>query len=198
MNDNKFEVAFSGEIAEGADLEQVKARVGQMFKADAAKIAHLFSGKRMVIKKDIDQQTAAKYKAALNKAGALCEVKNLSAPPASAADIQSSEVEKIIPSAAPTLANESGNIKTTAPEIAIDTPDAPNTDPLHISASDIEDLSASLADAGSNMQDEIQQVAEPEVDISGLDMAPAGSVLMDEKEADAAPQLDTAGLKIVD
>jgi len=43
MSDENFEVAFSGKIAEDADLEQVKARVGQMFKADEAKLAHLFS-----------------------------------------------------------------------------------------------------------------------------------------------------------
>ena len=53
MSDDKFEVAFSGEIADGADIEQVKVKVGQMFKADAAKIEHLFSGKRVVIKKKI-------------------------------------------------------------------------------------------------------------------------------------------------
>ena len=60
MSDELFEVAFSGQIKEGADLEQVKAKVGTMFKADATKLGHLFSGKRMVIKKNIDQATANK------------------------------------------------------------------------------------------------------------------------------------------
>jgi len=194
MSDDKFEVAFSGEIADGADLEQVKAKVGQMFKADAAKIAHLFSGKRVVIKKDIDQQTAAKYQAALNKAGALCEVKNLSA--SIAAPVAETQVSAA--SATEQVTTDSGNIKTTAPDIPVDAPDAPNTDPLHITSADIEDLSMSIAPVGSDMQDEVKEVAEPEVDISGLDMAPVGSDVSDKKEEVPPPQLDTEGLKIID
>jgi hypothetical protein len=192
MSDDKFEVAFSGEIADGADLEQVKVKVGQMFKADAAKIAHLFSGKRVVIKKDIDQQTAAKYQSALNKAGALCEVKNLSAVETAPV------VEVALSNVTEPVATESGNIKTTAPEIPIDTPEAPDTDPLHITASDIDDLPMSVAPVGSDMQDEVKSVAEPELDLTGLDMAPAGSDISDKEKEVTPPQLDTEGLKIVD
>ena len=58
MSDQLFEVAFCGQISDGANLDEVKARVGKMFKADDAKLAQLFSGKRIVIKKNIDQATA--------------------------------------------------------------------------------------------------------------------------------------------
>ena len=75
MADQLFEVAFSGKITDDANLDEVKEKVGKMFKADDAKIAQLFSGKRVVIKKNVDQATAAKYKTALNRAGAECEVK---------------------------------------------------------------------------------------------------------------------------
>ena len=80
MNDELFEVAFSGEIRVGENPEDVKARVGKMFNADEAKIEQLFSGNRIVIKKNVDQQTAAKYETALNRAGAECEVKSTSPP----------------------------------------------------------------------------------------------------------------------
>lgn len=53
MSADTYEVAFSGEVAEGADPEKVKANVAQMFKADEKKLAHLFSGKRVVIKKEL-------------------------------------------------------------------------------------------------------------------------------------------------
>lgn len=69
MSDELFEIAISGEILDGENPEDVKARIGKMFNADEAKIAQLFSGNRVVIKKNVDQQTAAKYKNALNKAG---------------------------------------------------------------------------------------------------------------------------------
>ena len=74
MSDQLFEVAFSGQISEGADLQEVRARVGKMFNADETKLGQLFSGKRIVIKKNIDQATANKYQTALNRAGAECEI----------------------------------------------------------------------------------------------------------------------------
>ena len=52
MSDQLFEVAFSGQVSEGASLDDVKARVAKMFNADDAKLAQLFSGKRIVIKPD--------------------------------------------------------------------------------------------------------------------------------------------------
>ena len=60
MSEQLFEVAFAGQITDGANLDEVKARVGKMFNADDAKLAQLFSGKRIVIKKNVDQAPAAK------------------------------------------------------------------------------------------------------------------------------------------
>ena len=190
MSDEKFEVAFSGEVADGADVEQVKLKVAQMFKADEAKLAHLFSGKRVVIKKDIDRQTAVKYQTALNNAGALCEIKSLSAVKTEPAVEIVDVVEQVEPA--------TSTLKATAPDILVEAPKAPDTDPLHISARDIDDLSASIAELGSEMQDEIQQIAAPEVDITGLDMAPVGSDIGNKKNEDAPPLPDTTGLKIID
>jgi len=184
MSDELYEVAFAGQIKEGADLEQVKAKVGAMFKADATKLAHLFSGKRMVIKKNIDQATANKYKTALNNAGAICEIKSLNEAvaetPVVAEPVKSSptKVERAV---------VSGNA-----------PAAPQTDPLGIGANDISELTAAIAPVGSDMQDEITQVAEPALDISGMDMAPAGSELGQIKKDDDPPPPDTSGLSLVD
>jgi hypothetical protein len=184
MSDENFEVAFSGEIADGANLEQVKARVAQMFKADEAKLAHLFSGKRVIIKKNIDRQTAAKYQAALHKAGAVCEVKNCSV----AESVGTAQV----------VASVSGNMPITAPDIPVETPAAPETAPLHISAADIEALPLTVAPVGSDMQDEVKPAPIPAVDISGLDMAPVGSAMSDRKKGHVPPPPDTTGLKIID
>jgi len=189
MSDELFEVAFSGQINEGADLEQVKAKVGAMFKADATKLAHLFSGKRMVIKKNIDQATANKYKSALNNAGAVCEVKSLSEAPVK----QAVEVKPAQASPAPTKPEA-----RPAAAVSGDIPAAPQTDPLGIGADDISELTAAIAPVGSDMQDEIKEVAEPALDLSGLDIAPAGSDLGQVKKDDAPPPPDTNGLSLVD
>jgi len=190
MSEELYEVAFSGAILEGADIEQVKAKVGAMFKADAAKLAQLFSGKRVVIKKNIDQATANKYKAALTNAGADCEVKSLTevAPPAPASIEKPAEqtpVAAAAPKAAPKI-------------VSGDVPAAPKTDPLGISANDISDLNVNMAPIGSDMQDEIKEVAAPEFDMNGLDMAAPGSDLGEIKKGEAPPPPDTSGLELLD
>ncbi len=201
MSDELFEVAFSGQIAEGADPDQVKAKIASMFKADEAKLAHLFSGKRVIIKKNIDQATANKYKTALSNAGAVCEIISLAAvmaeklvekPPEKAAEAVATKP------AAPSLAPPARTAIEKPAPAAGNAPAAPQTDPLGISAEEISDLSAGIAAVGSNMQEEIADVAEPELDISGMDMAPAGSDLGQLKKEDPPPPPDTNGISLVD
>ena len=74
MNESMYEVAFSGQIQEGAELEAVKARVATMFKADEATMAKLFSGTRVVIRKNLSAEAADKYSMAFARAGAICEL----------------------------------------------------------------------------------------------------------------------------
>jgi hypothetical protein len=83
MDEPLYEVSFSGEIQEGARLEEVKARVGKMFKADEVTIARLFSGKRIVIKKGLSAEAADKYSIAFTRAGAICDLALVSADSAS-------------------------------------------------------------------------------------------------------------------
>ncbi|VAW57929.1 hypothetical protein MNBD_GAMMA11-1420 [hydrothermal vent metagenome] len=184
MSDELYEVAFSGQIAEGADIEQVKTKVAAIFKADAAKLDQLFSGKRVVIKKNIDQAMAGKYRAALNNAGAVCEVKSLLAEP------QGSAVEGIVVPVAPPPAP--------APAPAGDIPPAPQTAPLGVAAEDIADLSVSLAPPGSDMQDGQPPPVAPEIDVSGMDVAPVGSDLGPSKKEAEPPPPDTDGLSMAD
>ena len=173
MSDELYEVAFSGQIKVDADLEHVKAKVAAMFKADEAKLARLFSGQRMVIKKNIDQATAKKYQMALDNAGAVCEVKSLT--------------EAV------------GAVSVTErPVRSTGVSEAPQTDPLGISAEDIDTLSADIAPVGSDMQDEIKTVAEPELDLSGMDMAPAGSDLGQIKKGEDPEPPNTDGLSLAD
>ena len=178
MSDELFEVAFSGQIREGENPEDVKARVGKMFNADEAKIAQLFSGNRIVIKKNIDQQTAAKYETALNRVGAGCEVKSMSPPPA---------VVAAAPTPDPVSDVDYGDI---APP--------PKTDPLGITGDEIEDLSVSIAPIGSALQDDIKQVEEPQIDISDFAVAPVGANLGSGKKQADPPPPDTTGLSMVD
>jgi hypothetical protein len=193
MSDQLFEVAFSGQISADAKLDEVKARVAKMFNADDAKLAQLFSGKRIVIKKNIDQATAAKYKTALNRAGAECEVKAMggAAAPGSAeaAKKPAAAAAKAPAAAAPVQIETSYDGETPPP---------PQTDPLGISGDQIEDLEASIAPVGSELQDDYEEPEAPEFDLSGLDVAPVGAVLDTAKKKPDPPPPDTSGISMAD
>ncbi len=192
MSDQLFEVAFAGEIADGADLDDVKAKVGKMFNADADKLAALFSGKRIVIKKNIDQATAAKYRTALNRAGAVCEVKPMGGGAAAAAPAANPAAAKSAPAeTAPAPAAqqyEAGDYG--------DVPPPPQTDPLGITPDQIEDLAVDIAPVGSELQSAYDTAEEPQIDISALDVAPVGADLSDGKKQAEPPPPDTSGITL--
>lgn len=75
-----FSVIFRGDILPGHTLPDVKARMAQLFKLDDAKLAAVFSGKPVALKKDCDAATAEKMKAVLTKAGAEVEIRSNSVP----------------------------------------------------------------------------------------------------------------------
>ncbi len=189
MSSDMYEVAFSGEIVDGADIEQVKSAVAKLFKADEKKLAQLFSGKRIVIKRNIPLEVAQKYQTALQKAQAICELKNLSAE----ALVDAVAISSPENSAVKTSRKETqDSLKTSDYNIA----PAPNTTPLHISADNIAELNASIAAVGSDLQDEIKEVEFVEPDLGGLSIAPVGSDIGDKQAEPDAPDVDISSLSL--
>lgn len=76
MADSDYRVVFEGQIAEGFSIGMVKKNLAKLFKADAERIATIFSGQAVVLKRNIDHPTALKYQAALQKAGAITTLKS--------------------------------------------------------------------------------------------------------------------------
>ena len=74
MDELLFEAAFSGQIHDDAELDEVKANIARIFEADEVTMARLFSGKRIVIKKNLTAEAADKYSIAFANAGAICEL----------------------------------------------------------------------------------------------------------------------------
>ena len=68
---------FAGEISSGEDIEEVKKKLASILKLNEKQIAGLFSGKRTVVKRRADDQTAEKFRAAFQRAGGILEVKPL-------------------------------------------------------------------------------------------------------------------------
>lgn len=66
----RYNIYFDGQLLEGHDGAEVRARLARLFKADEATLAKLFSGKLQLLKRDCDKATALHYKQALEGAGA--------------------------------------------------------------------------------------------------------------------------------
>jgi hypothetical protein len=75
MPEERFDIFFSGKLIDGQDPAEARAQVGRLFKAADDKIERLFSGKPVAVKKDVDLETASRYRLAFRKAGALVDIK---------------------------------------------------------------------------------------------------------------------------
>jgi len=191
MGDELFEVAFSGQIRDGADLDVVKAKIAKMFKADDAKIAQMFSGKRVVIKKNLEREAAAKYANAFKNAGARCEVRSMSGDTSNAKAASQAAPAKPLP------ATLKVDYTSTQNMTAVVAP-PPQVDPLGITGDQIDDLSATVAPVGSELQDEIKEVPEPDIDITSIDVAPVGSDIGSTKKEKDPPPPDTTGMAVIE
>ena len=173
-----YVVAYNGQLAEGKALDTVQQSVAQLFKVDASKVGHLFTGQWASIKKGVDESTAKKYQGALAKMGAICRV----VTETQFAELKSASVEataKPVPvaSAKPqakspaTTAEDSGLVRSVIKE-------AP---------AGLGGLEGISVEADWDHLEEHDNTPPPQVDLSGVVMAEAG---VDLKEHEVIPDLD--------
>ena len=70
----QYDVIFDGQIKEGCDMDEVKKKVAALFKLNAEKAEKLFSGKSVVVKRNVDFEEASRYWDAFENAGAKCRM----------------------------------------------------------------------------------------------------------------------------
>lgn len=75
MSTKLYSVIFSGQIAEGQNLEKVQRNFIVGFKLDEARVKRLFSGKPIIVKSDLSYEDATIIKRNFAKAGAICYIK---------------------------------------------------------------------------------------------------------------------------
>lgn len=164
-----YEISFSGNLVPGANLERVKGNLAKLFQADEERIALLFSGRRLVLKNNLDADAAEKYRATLERAGAsavvtpmelVIEEIEMTALPVSSAQVVPRDVYM-------------------AAFSAVDAPDY------------------GIAQLGSDLQDAPVEPIAPLLDLSCLSVAPVGSDLGQIAPAPAAAPPDTSHLKLV-
>ena len=73
----RYEIIFSGEIAYKKRLADVKQQMATMFQLDRGKLAALFTGRPVVVKKNLTKDMAEKYKLAIIKAGGISRVEEM-------------------------------------------------------------------------------------------------------------------------
>lgn len=181
---SRYEIAFSGQLVEGAPLASVQANLARLFQADAQRIAQLFSGRRVVIKNNLDAAGAEKYRLTLERAGAVVEVLTmpveeveLAPPPASA------------PVAAPAVTPAAGAASPSRLHVA-------PRDEYMAAFADVDAPDFGIAPVGVDLQEAKPEVPAPKVDLSQFSLAPAGSDMGQAKAAPAGPPPDTSYLSL--
>jgi hypothetical protein len=175
---SRYEIAFSGQLVPGAQPELVKANLAKLFQADAQRIAQLFSGRRIVIKNNLDAAAAEKYRVTLERAGARVEVVDM--------DMLVEEVELAPPPPAEPVAATPRRLQV-----------APR-DEYMAAFSDVDAPDFGIAPVGSDLQDARPEAQAPRVDLSQFSLAPVGSDMGQAKSTAPAPAPDTSHLKLQD
>jgi len=180
----RFEIVFQGQVQPGIPEDQARARVGQLFQVAGEQLDALFSGRRIVIKQGLDEAAAAKYQAAIERAGALCNVEPMgeaSAEPAVPA-----------PATQPTPAPQAGAASHTHGKRLVP------RDEYMAAFADVEAPDYEIAPLGADMQEEYEEVTPLPIDLSALSLAPAGSDLGELKRDLPENVPDTSHLKLQD
>lgn len=176
-----YEIAFAGQVVPGAPLEQVKANLARLFQADEQRIALLFSGRRVVIKSGLDAAGAEKYRATMERAGALAIVQALQVEEVEMAPPPAPVPAPAAPAAAPARSGSARVIPR---------------DEYMAAFSDVEAPDFGIAPVGADLQDAKAEAPAPAVDLSQFSLAPVGSDMGQAKAAPSAPPPDTSHLKL--
>ena len=182
-----YEIAFAGQLVPGAQLELVKANLARLFQADAQRIALLFSGRRIVIKNNLDAAGAEKYRATLERAGAMVEVTAMPAVAETGGVAGAAETRQAQPSARVVEASAAG-----APGRLKVLP----RDEYMAAFAEVDAPDFGIAPLGDDLQDEKPEAQAPELDLAQFSLAPPGSDMGQAAADPAAAPPDTSHLKL--
>ena len=171
----RYEIAFTGRMLAGAEVGEVKSRLAQVFQADGQRIEALFSGRRVVIKNNLDERAAQHYRMALERAGALVDVR-----------LQ-------MPDEVPASATDTSAVNTTPSLLQVTPRDEYMAAFRAVRAPDF-----GLAPLGADLQDESPAAVAPHFDLSALSLLPLGCDLGQRVAALPAVLPNIAHLRVLD
>lgn len=170
MTDVRYNVIFEGRLVPGADPAAVRTSLARLFRMDAARVEALFGGRRVILKKDADGETAAKFRLALQKAGAECRLEPIG------------EIEEVVaapppPDPAPQPAAPAAG--AAAPAVSAGGEASGDMELVGTIRTGGEGFSGAfeVAPVGADMGESRPAAPPVEPDISGLSVAPPGTEL---------------------
>jgi len=177
MSTEQFDIFFSGQIIEGEAEDEVRTKVGRIFKANPKQLERLFSGQAVKIKSGVNLDSAVKYRVAFRNAGALIEIKpatdnNSPSTPPQTTSQSSAEPPPATKDGIELLPPNTGSLIDCAPEV------------IPATIGNIDNL-----DFGSQTTplDETEPPPPANIDIQGLALNPAASETMLDETAPPPP-----------
>jgi len=171
-----YSIVFTGELKATVSRDQAILNLAQMFKKDTAAIEKLFTGKKIVIKRNLDQQSASKYQMALANAGVVSEL---------------IEEKSDISSRQNAAVQAPMNKALTMADVGVTIID--NIEPpepmINIS-------SLSISETGSTLV-EADIVTAANIELPSYGIAPTGATLNEDKAAEQ-PSIDTSSLSLAE
>lgn len=92
-----YSIVFEGRIGPDERPEEVKRRLADLYRVDLNQIERLFSGRPVIIKKNLDRQSACSKKEAFEQTGARCRIVAASTEPPSKIDTKPAAASRMDP-----------------------------------------------------------------------------------------------------
>lgn len=223
MSDELFDIEFSGDVCKGVDVSVAKNNLAKLFKTSPDKIDALFSGKPVILKRNLSFDAASKYRVAIKKAGALVNLKEVAA----AKPVESAPKAKAVFTARdPEQAHTAAPAQTLDSVSVEDLAGAPKQEPAEPESEEgwtlapagadllqsnerekvvpveVDISSLSVRESSGNLldQDEYTHEAPPPVDVSGFDIAPVGADVLkpEERKKEESLDLDLSGMSVAE
>lgn len=192
----QFNVIFKGDLVKGASVEQVKNNLAKLFKADPAKLDHLFAGKAVIIKKGLDLAGADKYESVLRRAGAIVELVEVGATAAKPAPAKEAPAAPTKDAIAPAQAAAPATPPQAPANLTVAEVGSTLVEHVPPPPADFDTTHLNLAEVGVDLV-EAEKIASPDYDLSGLSLDPVGVDLV-EKNPTKPAEFDTSSFSLSD
>jgi len=167
VSQERFDIYFAGELLPDHAPEAVKQWLGAQFKLQGQALEQLFSGQAVRIKQGVDMDTAGRYRSAFRKAGALLEIRPISA----SAEAAPQPATPVTPTEDATPASPSGS----EPELLPANTGSLEDCAVPVTAAAIPDIGHMALDAPEHPLDDTPPAPPADIDISQLSAQPANS-----------------------